>query len=125
MRRSTVISLALAACLAAVVSVRLTAEPTKIKVDGKIIKSYIAYLSLDEQQGRRTLTPGYEKMAEWAAGKFKEWGLKPAGEKRRDYVVFARSYEYFTYPRLKVNSLYLDYLREYCKARAAMSIRDA
>jgi hypothetical protein len=51
--------------------------------------------------------------------------LKPAGEKRRDYVVFARSYEYFTYPRLKVNSLYLDYLREYCKARAAMSTRDA
>ena len=44
--------------------------------------------------------------------------LKQAGEKRRDYVVFARSYEYFTYPRLKVNSLYLDYLREYCKARA-------
>jgi hypothetical protein len=51
--------------------------------------------------------------------------LKPSGEKRRDYVVFARSYEYFTYPRLKVNSLYLDYLREYCKARAVMSTRDA
>ena len=51
--------------------------------------------------------------------------LKQAGEKRRDYVVFARSYEYFTYPRLKVNSLYLDFLREYCKARAAMSSRDA
>ena len=51
--------------------------------------------------------------------------LKLTGEKRRDYVVFARSYEYFTYPRLKVNSLYLDYLREYCKARAAMSTRDA
>jgi hypothetical protein len=58
----------------------MTAEPTKIKVDGKIIKGYIAFLSADEQQGRRTLTPGYEKMAEWAAGKFKEWGLKPAGE---------------------------------------------
>ena len=80
MRRSSVLSLALAACLAVVVSVRLTAEPTKIKVDGKIIKSYIAFLSTDEQQGRRTLTPGYEKMAEWAAGRFKEWGLKPAGE---------------------------------------------
>ncbi|MDD5656677.1 MAG: hypothetical protein PHF00_05415 [Elusimicrobia bacterium] len=46
--------------------------------------------------------------------------LKQAGDKRRDYVVFARSYEYFTYPRLKVNSLYLDYLREYCKARATV-----
>ena len=50
--------------------------------------------------------------------------LKNAGEKRRDYVVFARSYEYFTYPRLKVNSLYLDYLRAYCKARAVMSTGD-
>ena len=80
MRRSTLLSLALAACLALVVSVRMTAEPTKVKVDGKIIKGYIAYLSADEQQGRRTLTPGYEKMAEWAAGKFKEWGLAPAGE---------------------------------------------
>jgi hypothetical protein len=80
MRRSTVLSLALAVCLATVVSVRTTAEPTKIKVDGTIIKGYIAFLSSDEQQGRRTLTPGYERMAEWAAGKFKEWGLKPAGE---------------------------------------------
>ena len=80
MRRSTFLSLALAVCLAVVASVRMTAEPTKIKVDGKIIKGYIAFLAADEQQGRRTLTPGYEKMAEWAAGKFKEWGLKPAGE---------------------------------------------
>ena len=80
MRRSTVLSLALAVCLATVASVRTTAEPTKIKVDGKIIKGYITFLAADEQQGRRTLTPGYEKMAEWAAGKFKEWGLKPAGE---------------------------------------------
>ena len=47
--------------------------------------------------------------------------LKHAGDKRRDYVVFTRSYEYFTYPRLKVNSLYLDYLKAYCKARASVS----
>ncbi len=50
--------------------------------------------------------------------------LRQASDGRRDYVVFARSYEYFTYPKLKVNSLYLDYLREYCKARAALSSRD-
>jgi hypothetical protein len=80
MRRSTVLSLGLAACLAVVVSVRITAEPTKIKVDGKIIKGYIAFLAADEQMGRRSMTPGYEKMADWTAGKFKEWGLKPAGE---------------------------------------------
>jgi len=51
--------------------------------------------------------------------------LKHTGDTRRDYAVFARSYEYFTYPRLKVNSLYMDYLRAYCKARAAMSAHDA
>jgi hypothetical protein len=80
MRRSTVLSLVLALVMAVAATGRMSAEPTKIKVDGNIIKSYITFLSADEQQGRRTLTAGYEKMAEWAAGKFKEWGLKPAGE---------------------------------------------
>jgi hypothetical protein len=54
--------------------------PTTIRVDGKVIKGYIEYLAADDKEGRRSLTPGYEKMAEWAAGKFKEWGLKPAGD---------------------------------------------
>ena len=54
--------------------------PTPIRVDGKIIKAYVEYMASDDKEGRRSLTPGYEKVAEWAAGKFKEWGLKPAGE---------------------------------------------
>ena len=54
--------------------------PTAIRVDGNIIKGYIAYMASDDKEGRRSLTPGYEKVAEWAAGKFKEWGLKPAGD---------------------------------------------
>ncbi|MDO8835422.1 MAG: M28 family peptidase [Vicinamibacterales bacterium] len=68
-------------CLGLVFSVGAMAQPTSIKVDGGVIKGYITYLAADEQQGRRTLTPGYERMADWAAGKFKEWGLEPAGEK--------------------------------------------
>ncbi len=57
-----------------------TTGPTSIKVDGNVIRSYIAYMAADEREGRRSLTPGYEKTAEWAAAKFKEWGLKPAGD---------------------------------------------
>jgi len=80
MRRFILLTVAVAVCLGVVLTVPIKAEPTRIKVDGNIIKSYIAYLASDDKLGRRTLTPGYEKMAEWAAGKFKEWGLKPAGE---------------------------------------------
>jgi hypothetical protein len=54
--------------------------PTGIKVDGKIIKSYIEYIAAPQNEGRKSLTAGYEKTAEWAAAKFKEWGLKPAGD---------------------------------------------
>jgi hypothetical protein len=55
-------------------------SPTPIRVDGKIIKGYVAYMADDAREGRQALTPGYEKTAEWAAAKFKEWGLKPAGD---------------------------------------------
>ena len=59
--------------------------PTPIRVDGQIIKSYIAWLAAPEREGRRTLTPGYEKSVEWAAAKFKDvyperlvlWGVQP------------------------------------------------
>ena len=54
--------------------------PTPIRVDGNIIKGYIAWMTDAQREGRRTLTPGYEKSAEWVAAKFKEWGLKPAGD---------------------------------------------
>jgi hypothetical protein len=54
--------------------------PTPIRVDGTVIKGYIDYMASDDKEGRRSLTPGYEKVAEWAAAKFREWGLKPAGD---------------------------------------------
>ena len=53
---------------------------TSIKVDGKVIKGYVDYMASNDKEGRQSMTPGYEKVAEWAAGKFKEWGLKPAGD---------------------------------------------
>jgi hypothetical protein len=56
------------------------AQPTTLKVDGNLTKSYVAYLASNDTQGRKSLTPGYDKVADWAAAKFKEWGLKPAGE---------------------------------------------
>ena len=58
----------------------VAAQPTPIRVDGKIIKGYIAWMTAPEREGRKTSTPGYEKSAEWAAAKFKEWGLQPAGD---------------------------------------------
>ena len=58
----------------------ILAQSTSIRVDGNVIKDYIAYMSDAKNLGRRTLTPGYEKTADWAAGLFKQWGLKPAGE---------------------------------------------
>ena len=80
MRRHRLSRLALACSLAVVLALPVFAEPTKIKVDGSVIKGYITQLASDASQGRRTLTPGYERAAEWAAAKFKEWGLQPAGE---------------------------------------------
>ena len=55
-------------------------QKTKIKVDGNIIKSYIEFLAKDEHLGRKPLTPEFGICLDWAAEKFKEWGLKPAGD---------------------------------------------
>jgi hypothetical protein len=81
----TVASLGLVVALSAGVGAQTKGKPaisspTPIRVDGKIIKGYIAYMADDAREGRQSLTPGYEKTAEWAAAKFKEWGLKPAGD---------------------------------------------
>jgi hypothetical protein len=72
--------LAAVAAIIFLVALSVLAQSTSIKVDGNIIKSYIATMSDAAHEGRRSLTPGYEKTAEWAAGLFKQWGLKPAGE---------------------------------------------
>ena len=85
--RTLVTRLVLVLAVAGVMSVTAVAQkgkpaggPTPIRVDGAIIKSYIEWMAAPEREGRRTLTPGYEKSVEWAAAKFKEWGVKPAGQ---------------------------------------------
>ena len=55
------------------------AQGTKLKVDGDLIKSYIAAVAADDFQGRQTLTEGYRRAAEWLAARYEEFGLKPAG----------------------------------------------
>ena len=80
MRRHRLSRLALVCSLAIVLVLPVFAEPTKIKVDGAVIKGYITHLASDASLGRRTMTPAYDKAADWAAARFKEWGLAPAGE---------------------------------------------
>ena len=55
-------------------------QEIKLRVDGNQIKSYIEWLARDNMQGRKSLTDGYKKAANWAAENFRNWGLKPAGE---------------------------------------------
>src|SRR4030042_4013713 len=69
-----------AAAMIVLVALSVFAQSSSIRVDGNVIKSYIATMSDAAHMGRRTLTPGYEKTADWAAGLFKQWGLKPAGD---------------------------------------------
>jgi hypothetical protein len=52
----------------------------RLAVDGHRTKAYVAFLSSDAMQGRMACTAGYRQAAEWAAARFQEWGLKPAGE---------------------------------------------
>ncbi len=81
MRMAIVVVLAIAMSVTGLAQKgKSAAGPTSIRVDGNIIKSYIAWMAAPEREGRRTLTPGYEKSVEWAVAKFKEWGVRPAGE---------------------------------------------
>jgi hypothetical protein len=69
-----------AAAIVLLLALSVFAQSTSIKVDGNVIKSYIATMADAAHQGRKTLSPGYEKTAEWAAGLFKQWGVQPAGD---------------------------------------------
>ncbi|MDD2595996.1 MAG: M28 family peptidase [Bacteroidales bacterium] len=56
---------------------------------------YVAELSDSSYQGRLAGSPGMEKAANWAAGLFKEWNLKPFSE-APDYV------QYYPHPCVEV-----------------------
>ncbi|MEK7743966.1 MAG: hypothetical protein AAB578_06225 [Elusimicrobiota bacterium] len=102
---------------AAVDPVRLYAEVCRMLYESRVIYVEAINDAADSQGIECILRAGFTPSGYLPC-------LRQASDGRRDYVVFARSYEYFTYPKLKVNSLYLDYLREYCKARAALSSRE-
>ena len=74
----------------------VNAADVKLRVDGDQIKSYIEWMSRDKLEGRKTLTQGYRQAADWAAAKFKKWGLKPAGEDGTYFqnVVIKRKFTY-------------------------------
>ncbi len=73
-------TLVIAAALIPLLAQSTSSQSTSIRVDGNLIKSYIATMADEAHNGRRSLTPGHESSADWAAGLFKQWGLKPAGE---------------------------------------------
>ncbi len=49
-------------------------------IDSETLRKWLARLASREFEGRATGTPGYEKAARYVAGKFREFGLSPAGE---------------------------------------------
>jgi len=55
-------------------------DKNQLTVDGDRAKAYVAYLCRDAMEGRASCTEGYRQAADWVAGNFRRWGLKPAGE---------------------------------------------
>jgi hypothetical protein len=62
-----------------------SAYSQQYRADGQKAKSYIEYLASDQLQGRQTLTPSYQKAADYVAARFKEWGLRPCGDEGTSY----------------------------------------
>jgi len=56
------------------------AQKTNVKVDGQVIKDYITYMADDKYMGRKPNTPQFQELLQWAADKYKEWDLEPAGD---------------------------------------------
>ncbi len=62
------------------VAAPVPAQPLRARVDGAAAHRYVTTLASPDWQGRRTLTPGFDRAADWAAERLREWGLRPAGE---------------------------------------------
>lgn len=61
----------------------LTAEEQDFtaKINIQSIKDYTAALTTKEMEGRGTMQPGGDRAANWIADRFKEFGMKPLGDK--------------------------------------------
>src|SRR5512136_1594940 len=79
------IPVGLICALAMLVSIAASAGAQQYRADGKKTKGYIEVLASDQLEGRQTLTPGYQKAADYVAARFKEWGLKPSGDGGTSY----------------------------------------
>jgi hypothetical protein len=66
--------LAAAAC-----AISLGFGAVNYEVEGKLWWAHIQYLASDQLEGRDTGSEGYRKAADYVAGKFKQFGLRPAG----------------------------------------------
>lgn len=49
-------------------------------IHSQTLFEYVEELSSDKYWGRLTGTDGYNQSAEWVISRFKEWGIKPAGD---------------------------------------------
>lgn len=66
-----------AACAALVLTA--AAPPPDPAAQGRAWWAHIAYLASDDMHGRLTGSPDYDRAADYVIGKFKAYGLKPAG----------------------------------------------
>ena len=57
-----------------------TGDETELLPSGERANGYVEFLADDALEGRKPGTEGYRMAADWAAGRFQEWGLAPAGE---------------------------------------------
>lgn len=64
----------------AAVALPAAAQPLKARVDGAAAHRYVTTMAAPEWEGRRTLTPGFDRAADWAAARLRDWRLQPAGE---------------------------------------------
>jgi hypothetical protein len=67
-------------CIFLLISLALGADDVERcmqSIDFSNLFKIVKYLSSDELQGRLSGHEGFNKAAEWAAGKFEEWGIKP------------------------------------------------
>jgi Zn-dependent M28 family amino/carboxypeptidase len=66
-----------AACAA--LALTAAAPPPDPEAAGRAWWAHIAYLASDQMHGRLTGSPDYDRAADYVIGKFKAYGLKPAG----------------------------------------------
>ncbi len=62
------------------------------KISSNQLHEWVVKLSSEEFKGRLTGTPEFMKCAEWVAGNFKEWGIKPFGDNGTYFQDFDRDY---------------------------------